>query len=179
MGADDSVIAMWDNNKAHKWTLTQRAGSQLQYVHWALTRDIDPLTPSTANLHNFLVLGVTLGKWSESTTSTYKSQIIQLYEDQSGFQTDLFRSSMQMLKTRTITDFKALDLDLSPAIRYLEALPANAELSMEQITSKLCWLLAAVGMFRGDDIACINIAHSHFQITAQVVILPVVLPKEK
>ncbi|KAG0348393.1 hypothetical protein BGZ54_004629, partial [Gamsiella multidivaricata] len=81
MGANDSVIAMWNNNKAHKRTLAQRAGSQLQYIRWALTRDIDPLTPNTASLLNFLVSGVALDKWSESTTTTYKSQIIQLYED--------------------------------------------------------------------------------------------------
>lgn len=179
MGADNSVIAMWDSNKAHKRTLNQRAGSQLQYIRWALARDIDPLTPSAANLLNFLVSGVALGKWSESTTATYKSQIIQLYDDQSVFQTELFKSSMRMLQTRTITDFKALDLDLSPAIRYLEALPGNALLSLEQITTKLCWLLAVVGMFRGDDIACIDIANEHFRVTQQVAILPVVLPKEK
>ncbi|KAF9946077.1 hypothetical protein BGZ72_000708 [Mortierella alpina] len=71
----------------------------------------------------------------------------------------LFRSSMRMPQTRIITDFKALDLDLKPAIRYLEALPGNALLSLQQLTSKLCWLLAVVGMFRGEDIACIDIAH--------------------
>ncbi|KAI1284285.1 hypothetical protein EDD11_001142, partial [Mortierella claussenii] len=59
------------------------------------------------------------------------------------------------------------------------SLPANNRLSMEQITRKLCWLLAVVGMFRGDDIACIDIAHAHFKLTSQVAILPVVLPKEK
>ena len=179
MGADDSVIAMWNNNKARKRTLMQRAGPQLQYIRWALARDVDPLTPNAASLLNFLVSGVTLGKWSESTTNTYKSQIIQLYEDQSAFQTELFRSSVRMIQARAITDFKALDLDLTPAIRYLENLPANSQLSMEQITRKLCWLLAVVGMFRGDDIACIDIAHTHFRVTSQVAILPVVLPKEK
>ncbi|KAI7826480.1 hypothetical protein BC939DRAFT_446516 [Gamsiella multidivaricata] len=78
-----------------------------------------------------------------------------------------------------ITDFKALDLDLTPAVCYLEVLPANAQLSLEQITHKLCWLLAVIGMFRGDDIACIDITHAHFRVTPQVAILPVVLPKEK
>ncbi|KAI1291410.1 hypothetical protein EDD11_008928 [Mortierella claussenii] len=156
-----------------------RAGPQLQYIRWALARDIDPLTPNAASLLNFLVSGVTLGKWSEATTTTYKSQIIQLYEDQSAFQTELFRSSMRMLQSRTIVDFKALDLDLTPAIRYLESLPANNPLFMEQITRKLCWLLAVVGMFRGDDIACIDIAHAHFKLTSQVAIHPVNLPKEK
>lgn len=179
MGADDSVITMWDNNKSHQRTLSQQAGPQLRYIQWALARDVDPLTPSAANLLNFLVSGVAIGKWSVSTTSTYKSQIIQLYEDQSAFQSELFRSSMRMLQSRNITDFKALDLDLAPAIRHLEALPGNAQLSLEQITRKLCWLLAVVGMFRGDDIACIDIAHTHFQVTPQVAILPVVLPKEK
>ncbi|KAF9367634.1 hypothetical protein CPC16_006169, partial [Podila verticillata] len=171
MGADDLVITMWDNNKSHQRTLSQQAGPQLRYIQWVLACDVDPLTPSTANLLNFLVSGVTIGKWSVSMTSTYKSQIIQLYEDQSAFQSELFRSSMQMLQSRNITDFKALDLDLAPAIRHLEALPGNAQLSLEQITHKLCWLLAVVGMFRGDDIACIDIAHTHFQVTPQVVIL--------
>ncbi|KAG9319285.1 hypothetical protein KVV02_001177 [Mortierella alpina] len=84
-----------------------------------------------------------------------------------------------MIQTRSITDFKALDLDLAPAIRYLETLPGNASLSLEQLTSKLCWLLAVVGMFRGDDIACIDIAHTHFRMADQVAILPVALPKER
>jgi hypothetical protein len=125
-----------------------------------------------------LVSGVALGKWSEATTATYKSQIIQLYDDQSVFQTVLFKSSMRMLQSRTITDFKALDLDLRPVLRYMEALPANASLSLQQLTTKLCWLVGVVGMFRGDDIACIDIAHAHFHVSAQVAILPVVLPKE-
>lgn len=45
MGTDDSVITMWDTNKAHKHALTQQAGSQLQYIQWALAQDINPLTP--------------------------------------------------------------------------------------------------------------------------------------
>lgn len=69
---------------------------------------------------------------------------------------------MWMLQTHTINDFKALDLDLTPAIRYLMALPGNTELSLEQLMTKLCWLLAVVGMFQGNDIACIDIAHAHF-----------------
>lgn len=147
MGTDDLVITMWDNNKSHQWTLSQQAGPQLQYIQWVLARNVDPLTPSMANLLNFLVLGVTISKWSVSMTSTYKSQIIQLYEDQSAFQTELFRSSMWMLQSHNITNFKALDLDLTPAIRHLEALPGNVQLSLEQISHKLCWLLAVVGMF--------------------------------
>ncbi|KAG0306910.1 hypothetical protein BGZ99_001636, partial [Dissophora globulifera] len=55
----------------------------------------------------------------------------------------------------------------------------NKQLSMEQLTSKLCWLLAVVGMFRGDDIACIDLSHAQFKIGPQVAILPITLPKEK
>ncbi|KAF9390975.1 hypothetical protein CPB97_007853 [Podila verticillata] len=50
---------------------------------------------------------------------------------------------------------------------------------MEQLTCKLCWLLAVVGMFCGDDIACIDLAHEQFKISSQVAILPIALPKEK
>lgn len=179
MGVDNSVISVWDNDVAHKRKLTQRAGPQLQYIRWALARDIDPLTPSAASLLNFLVSGMALGKWTIGTTLAYKSSIIQLYDDKSAFQAPLFLDSLQMLRQRTITDLKALDLDLTPAIRYLESLPQNEQLSMEQLTSKLCWLLAVVGMFRGDDIACIDLAHEQFKIGPQVAILPITLPKEK
>ncbi|KAG0195096.1 hypothetical protein BGX28_002300, partial [Mortierella sp. GBA30] len=156
---------MWESDPTRKRTLTQRAGAQLQYIKWALARDVDPLTPDAASLLNFLVSGVSLGKWSVATTYAYKSQIIQLYDekDRSAFQTELFRSSLKMVQSRSITDLKALDLDLSPVVRYMESLPANARMSMEQITRKLCWLLAVVGMFRGDDIACIDIANEHFR----------------
>ncbi|KAI1312247.1 hypothetical protein EDD11_003004 [Mortierella claussenii] len=120
MGADDSL------SPSHKRALTQRAGPQLQYIRWALARDIDPLTPKAASLPNFLVSGVTLGKLSEAITTTYKSQIIQLYKDQSVFQTELFRSSIWMLQSRTIGDFKALDLDLTP--EHIFRLPSEEDL---------------------------------------------------
>lgn len=50
---------------------------------------------------------------------------------------------------------------------------------MEQLTCKLCWLLAVVGMFCGDDITCIDLAHKQFKISSEVAILPITLPKEK
>ncbi|KAG0310820.1 hypothetical protein BGZ99_000127 [Dissophora globulifera] len=55
----------------------------------------------------------------------------------------------------------------------------DKQLSIDQLTSKLCWLFAVVGMFRGDEIDCIDLSHEQFSINPQVAILPIALPKEK
>ncbi|KAG0311235.1 hypothetical protein BGZ99_010311, partial [Dissophora globulifera] len=71
------------------------------------------------------------------------------------------------------------DLDPTPANRYLETLPQNKQLSMDQLTSKLGWLLAVVGIFSEDDVACIDPSHEKLLIAAEMAIRPIALPKEK
>ncbi|KAI8347542.1 hypothetical protein B0O80DRAFT_376877, partial [Mortierella sp. GBAus27b] len=67
-------------------------------------------------------------------------------------------------------------LDISPALTFLQSLPANEDMTLLQLTRKL-WLIGIIGFLRADDIHCVDVSKTN--CTDKALDLFISLPKER
>jgi hypothetical protein len=177
-GWDAETASIIIDNPAQQRKHRQYEPIQDRYISWATSRGVDPLVPQPAQLLNWLVSGISIGKWTPGTVLAYKAAIIHMYEDKSSFSDPDFVQFFQVLKHRDIKHLKNLDLDLTPVLAHIRSQGPNEGLDLLTLTQKLCWLLGICGFLRPSDIQCIDLSNGRFQLQEVSAILPILLPKE-
>ncbi|KAF9978666.1 hypothetical protein BGZ75_009940 [Mortierella antarctica] len=175
---DPATASIIFRSPSMKRRLKQYAATQDRYIKWAVGRGVDPMEPQPSQLLNWLASGVVLNKWTSGTVSAYKAAVIHMYEDKSAFDEPDFQLFFLALCTREIKHTKELDIDLKPVVEYLQEQGPNEELSVMNLTQKLCWLLGTCGFLRANDILCIDLSNDKFHVDRIAAVLPILLPKE-
>ncbi|KAF9158583.1 hypothetical protein BGX20_003329 [Mortierella sp. AD010] len=179
-GFDENALSIAVGGPAEIRTLERYAKVQERYVAWALQRDIDPNTPSPTQLVNWLASGLVLLKWRPTTADSYRKAVQQMYSDKTSFEQDKdFQDFVVQMKAGQVKVLRDLEVNLDPIIDFLSKQDDLSALGIKPLTQRLCWMLTVVGMLRPDSIRCIDIADPRFRITDDIVIIPILRPKEK
>ncbi len=150
---------------------------QEMYRKWCHDSDLDPYIADPSNVLNFLAWGHSTKRWRSSTVAAYRAQILALFDDKTSFDNnDTFSQFFKILRANEPDTSTEVDLDLSPIITYLRSFPSNDDMSPEQLTQKLCWLLGMCAFLRPSDIERIDL--DHCRVDEQFISLHIVRPKE-
>ncbi|KAF8958534.1 hypothetical protein BGZ46_001946 [Entomortierella lignicola] len=178
-GFDDNALSIAVGNPAEVRKLEAYAKIHRRYIAWALLRDIDPNTPSPAHLANWLASGMVLHKWKPSTADSYRKAIQQMYPDKSIFaQDEDFQDFIKQMKQGQLKVLRDMEVNLDPIVAFFSRQDDLSTLDIKPLTQRLCWMLTVVGMLHPDSIRCIDISDTRFRITDDIVIIPILRPKE-
>lgn len=165
-------------NKAAKRAQRGYRSYQAQFQQWledgSFEPGINPAIPIVNWLH-YIQAARNL-KWS--TLMTMKTAVLSLVRDPDAVRRDpYYREFLKAGKSESVVESKSTEYDISPVLQYFQGLPHNQHLTMEVLTSKLCWLLGVCGFMRPDDIRCVDVSLS--QVFRGKLQLVVVFPKER
>lgn len=178
-GADIGVLHKLFDSKSAQARIRRQNPGQKAYQAWMLERNRDPLNPNPMDLINFLDHGLTQKRWTLTTVNNYKSAVFQLFSStqQKMIKDDeLFQRYLKVMGTNSVKRMYNTQLDLTPVLEGLRALGDNHSMTMKDLTTKLCFLLATCGLLRPDDLACTDV--SQCSIKNGDLELVVVFPKE-
>lgn len=179
-GFNEDALAILFNPEAHP---SKRHYNRIQtaFLQWCEYHQLDAFNPNPAQLVNYFAFGHLTLKWQLATCLTYKSAILDLFEPnireliQS---TKPFQDFFDNLKSLNVRSFDKPEFDLQPAIDLIYSWGANSDLSIENLTRKLCFLLAITGFLRYSDLHRINVDKTHVRSSA-LLRLVIDCPKEK
>ncbi|KAG0195688.1 hypothetical protein BGX33_002804, partial [Mortierella sp. NVP41] len=83
-----------------------------------------------------------------------------------------------LARRQELKKVKNIPVDISPVLALFRAWGPNESLSLNDLISKLAWLLGICGFLRPDDIRCIDVAKSKVN-TEGILLVHLVAPKEK
>lgn len=147
------------------------------YHKWCHDNELDPYIANPSNVLNFLAWGHLTKRWRSSTIATYRAQILALFDDKTLFESnDTFSQFFKILRANEPDTSTEVDLDLSPIITYLRSFTSNEDMSPEELTQKLCWLLGMCAFLRPSDIERIDL--NKCCVEDGFISLHVVRPKE-
>lgn len=127
--------------------------TQEMYHKWCHDNELDPYLTNPSNILNFLTWGHSTKCWHSSTIAAYCAQILALFDDKIPFESnDTFSQFFKILCTNEPDTSTKVDLDLSPIITYLHSFTSNEDMSPEELTQKLCWLLRMCAFLHPSDI---------------------------
>ncbi|KAG0282676.1 hypothetical protein BGZ98_006663, partial [Dissophora globulifera] len=106
----------------------------------------------------------------------YRAQVLALFDDKIPFDNETFSQFFKILRANQTDNSTDVDLDLSPIITYLRSFANNDDMSMEELTQKLCWLLGMCAFLRPSDIERIDL--DNCRVNDDFISLHVVRPKE-
>jgi len=177
-GASDLLLSVFFDSASVVRRQQSYSGAQGQYIRWCELEHLDPFTPNTLTLLNFLSYGSISLQWRASTVSTYKSAIFNLFTDSSPVTNDpRFKEFMAIIRSGSTKRLANFSLDLTPILQHFQALGENSTMHIRDLTHKVCWLLGVTGFMRPDDIRCTDASLS--KVIDGRIILTVVFPKEK
>ncbi|CEP07405.1 hypothetical protein [Parasitella parasitica] len=180
-GYDSHALAVFFHPEVRpshqQYTATQR-----RFIQWCEEHDENAWSPTPAIIVNYLAYGHHTLKWKVTTCIAYQSAILQLYD------TDLrpilqqdpsYQDFLNSLKALTVQTFDKPRFDLAPALAQLRSFGDNQTMSPEQLTQKVCFLLAITGFLRNADIHRINLAKVQLLDNDTKLHLVIDCPKEK
>jgi hypothetical protein len=177
-GASELLLSVFFDSPSVIRRQQAYSGAQGQYIRWCELEHLDPFTPNTLTLLNFLSYGSISLKWQATTVSTYKSAILNLFTDAKPITSDpRFKEFMDIIRSGTTKRLTNLSLDLTPILQHFQKLGGNDSMHIRDLTHKVCWLLGITGFMRPDDICCTDASLS--KIENGRLILMVIFPKEK
>lgn len=150
---------------------------QEMYRKWCHNSELDPYIANPSNVLNFLAWGHSTKRWRSSTIAAYRAQILALFDDKTPFESnDTFSQFFKILRANEPDTSTEVDLDLSPIIAYLHSFTINDDMSPEELTQKLCWLLGMCAFLRPSDIERIDL--DNCRTDDEFISLHIVRPKE-
>lgn len=177
-GASELLLSVFFDSPSVIRRQKAYSGAQGQYIRWCELEQLDPFTPNTLTLLNFLSYGSISLKWQAATVSTYKSAILSLFTDSAPITSDhRFKEFMAIIRSGTTKRLANFALDLTPILQHFQKLGENDSMHIRDLTHKVCWLLGIAGFMRPDDICCTDASLS--KIENERLILTVIFPKEK
>lgn len=177
-GASELLLSVFFESPSVICHQQNYSGAAGQYIHWCDLEHIDPFTPDTLTILNFLSYGSLTLQWQASTVSSYKSAILSLFMDPSTITNDpWFKEFMTIIQAGSIKRFANLSLDLNPILQHFQKLGDNNNMHIRDLMQKVCWLLGIAGFMHLDDIHCTDASLS--RVENGRLILTVIYPKEK
>jgi len=161
-------------------TARRYAAIQRTFTSWMQAEGKDPDKFDVPAIVEFLFRGWTSSDWKPQTINANKCAILALYQEQN----DLFnnhpyaRHLATLVKRKDLKSIKNTPVDISPILTLFRSWGPNDSLALDNLVSKLAWLLGVCGFLRPDDVRCINVARSSVN-SAGILSLQVVAPKEK
>ncbi|KAF9079294.1 hypothetical protein BGX23_004457, partial [Mortierella sp. AD031] len=141
-GYDTAVIDILTRSETEIRKQARYSYIQKVYHRWCQDNKLDPFSANPSNVLNFLAWGHSTKRWRSSTVAGYRAQILALFDDKTPFDNnDTFSQFFKILRANEPDNSTDADLDLSPIITYLRSFTSNEDMSMEELTQKLCWLL--------------------------------------
>lgn len=152
--------------------------TQDAYIQWCLT-NAQPLQEPTS-LVNYLASLYRDRQLTVSTLAAYRSAILDIFDDRaSASASPQLKTFFTALQKRSIRPDITQPVDISPALTYLRTLGSNSVMPIEDLTRKLCWLLALCSFLRPSDIERVDLDASDWSSNPDRLLLTVVAPKEK
>ncbi|KAI7895436.1 uncharacterized protein EV154DRAFT_457481 [Mucor mucedo] len=167
----------------HRVQLKQKRynGTQQRFLDWGNQHNRNVLEFVNAiDIINYLAYGRVHHNWSYATILQYKQAILQLYEQtqrDSITTNPAFIEFFSALKSNAILSFDFPMINLQPAIDVMLSWGENCDMTLLQITQKLCFLLGITGFLRPSDIERID--DSKTLVVNDALRLVVLAPKEK
>ncbi|OMJ13160.1 hypothetical protein AYI69_g9109, partial [Smittium culicis] len=150
---------------------------QQRFLDWRISYEIT--TPiSAAQIINYLAELYSKEKLKVGTIRVYKSAILMLADDPKELASHpMFDEFIKALDASAIRSFVRPTIDISPILDKFREWGPTSDLSIKDLTAKLCWLFAVAGFLRASDIHRIDDARS--RVDQGILYLVIVAPKEK
>ncbi|CAO3626312.1 unnamed protein product [Mucor hiemalis] len=180
-GFDDNALAILLNPEAQP-SIKRYDPIQQQFMRWCELHRFNAYNPDPIQIVNYLAYGHHTLSWKTSTCLSYKSAILDLYEqsDRDRIQSDEgFHKFFSNLRALTVRSYDKADYDISPVITKIRSWGSNELLDVEKLTQKLCFLLAITGFLRYADLHRINLDKTRILPSGQQLKLVIDCPKEK
>jgi hypothetical protein len=148
-GASELLLSVFFDSPSVIRRQQAYSGAQGQYIRWCELEQLDPFTPNTLTLLNFLSCSSISLKWQAATVSTYKSAILNLFTDSAPITSDCrFKEFMAIIRSGTTKRLANFSLDLTPILQHFQKLGENDNMHIRDLTHKVCWLLGIAGLGR-------------------------------
>ena len=116
------------------------------------------LPAQTLQRSQFSPWGHSTKRWRSPTVAGCRAQVLALFDDKNSFNNnDTFSQFFKILRANDPDNSTDADLDLSLIITYLRSFTSNEDMSMEELTQKLCWLLGMCAFLRPSGIERIDL----------------------
>ncbi|OMJ21763.1 hypothetical protein AYI70_g3276 [Smittium culicis] len=150
---------------------------QQRFLDWRISYEIT--TPiSAAQIRNYLAELYSKEKRKVGTIRVYKSAILMLADDPKELASHpMLDEFIKALDASAIRSFVKPTIDISPILDKFRWWGPTSDLSIKDLTAKLCWLFAVAGFLRASDIHRIDDARS--RVDQGILYLVIVAPKEK
>ena len=169
------ISAEASNLIANSW----RSSTKLQYesawkswTSWCSGQQVNPLSPTVADLVNFLAKAHSNGK-SYSTLNTYRSALSsalpRIEGHVAGQHPLIVRLMRGVFNTTPPKPRYSKTWKVSTVLDYLKSLPVNNELSLLVLSQKLLTLIALVSAQRTQTLASIDTSHLNISVNSCVI----------
>jgi hypothetical protein len=139
----------------------------------------DGKDPCRIPIINFLADGHTRLNWSLATLESYRSTILDMFENREHIR-DSFahRPFFQAVQKTNIRTDRSRPVDISPVLQYFRNLGSNGTMALMDLTTKLCWHLGVCGFLRLSDIERIDLRECDWTSQTDRLSLLIIGPKE-
>ncbi|KAG0271832.1 hypothetical protein BGZ96_005604, partial [Linnemannia gamsii] len=143
-GYDTTVIDILTRSETEIRKQARYSHIQKAYHTWCQDNELDPFIANPSN--------------RSSTVAAYRAQVLAIFDDKAAFDNnDTFSQFFKILRANETDNSTDFDLDLSPIITHLRSFTSNEDMSTEELTQKLCWLLGMCAFLRPSDIERIDL----------------------
>ncbi|CAO3623138.1 unnamed protein product [Mucor hiemalis] len=160
-GYDDNALHVFMHPEANL-TARQYTPIQKRFLEWCELHRHDPLHSNPSYSINYLAYGYHHNSWKMATVLTYNSAILDLYDATERdilVNTPSFQKFFNNLRALTVRSFDKPSFDITPIIAKLRQWGPSASLNQQNVTVKLCFLLAITGFMRPSDIERIDLTY--------------------
>lgn len=134
-GASELLLSIFFDSPSVIHCQHNYSGAAGQYIHWCKLEQLNPFTPNTLTILNFLSYGSLTLRWQASTVSTYKSAILSLFMDPSTITNDpWFKNFMTIIRAGSTKRLTNLSLDLDPILQHFQKLSDNNSMHIRDLT---------------------------------------------
>ncbi|PVU93748.1 hypothetical protein BB561_003065 [Smittium simulii] len=164
------------SNKRRVRRRSRYSSIQQRFLDWRILNKITT-DISAPQIINYLSELFIREKLKVGTMKTYKSAILSLADNPTKLaEHPMFAEFTKTLDDSSIKSFIRPEIDILPILDLFRDWGPTPNLSVKQLTAKLCWLLSVTGFLRASDIHRIDDARS--LINQGVLCLTIFAPKE-
>ncbi|PVU99541.1 hypothetical protein BB559_000620 [Furculomyces boomerangus] len=177
-GLDNNEIQFMLSNNYQVNKQKRYSSIQIRFINWCDTQNIILSKINAATIINFLNEGKSKGNWAAGTLYNYRTAILDMLDNSTEIKNNkLFVEFFKGVNSDTLKSFDNPEYDLSLIIEKLKSMGKNEDMSIVNLTSKLCFFLGFCGFMRPSDIERID--ESRTVVEESFIRLIIVSPKER